>query len=131
MPPSGKVMDSGPLSLVNATMVLSSWPMSSSFLRTSRLNVAGSELGVLVELLATFGKTEIVPRARQDKFTLVATKHQPELERYPVGVSWLQGGRTRGGSEDQWRTADRRFHQHRTLSDISEGAQFYRRCSHF
>src|SRR5439155_6446750 len=34
MPPSGKVKVSAPLGVVNTTMVLSSWPMSSSFLRT-------------------------------------------------------------------------------------------------
>src|SRR5258708_38716615 len=34
-PPSGKVMFSAPLSVVKATMVLSSWPMASSFLSTS------------------------------------------------------------------------------------------------
>src|SRR5215472_148405 len=34
VPPSGKVIVSAPLSVVKATIVLSSWPMSSSFLRT-------------------------------------------------------------------------------------------------
>src|SRR6516162_6995662 len=34
VPPSGKVITSAPLSVVKATIVLSSWPMSSSFLRT-------------------------------------------------------------------------------------------------
>src|SRR5262245_41750683 len=34
-PPSGKLMDSAPLSVVKTTMVLSSCPMSSSFLRTT------------------------------------------------------------------------------------------------
>src|SRR6476661_1851675 len=34
-PPSGKLIASAPLSVVNMTIVLSSWPMSSSFLRTS------------------------------------------------------------------------------------------------
>src|SRR5215510_14404658 len=34
MPPSGKVAVSAPLSVVNTTIVLSAWPMSSSFLRT-------------------------------------------------------------------------------------------------
>src|SRR5262247_766124 len=34
-PPSGKEMASAPLSVVKTTMVLSSWPMSSSFLRTT------------------------------------------------------------------------------------------------
>ncbi len=34
VPPSGKVMVSAPLSVVKTTMVLSSWPISSSFLRT-------------------------------------------------------------------------------------------------
>ena len=34
VPPSGKVMVSAPLSVVKTTMVLSSWPMSSSFFRT-------------------------------------------------------------------------------------------------
>src|SRR4249919_1442101 len=33
-PPSGKLIASAPLSVVKTTMVLSSWPMSSSFLRT-------------------------------------------------------------------------------------------------
>jgi hypothetical protein len=33
-PPSGKVKVSAPLSVVKTTMVLSSWPMSSSFLST-------------------------------------------------------------------------------------------------
>src|SRR5271165_5204165 len=33
-PPSGKVIASAPLSVVKTTMVLSSWPMSSSFLST-------------------------------------------------------------------------------------------------
>src|SRR4029077_296197 len=33
-PPSGKLIGSATLSVVNTTMVLSSWPMSSSFLRT-------------------------------------------------------------------------------------------------
>jgi hypothetical protein len=35
MPPSGKLIVSAPLSVVKTTMVLSSWPMSSSFLRTT------------------------------------------------------------------------------------------------
>src|SRR5258707_9228904 len=34
-PPSGKVWTSAPLSVVKTTMVFSSWPMSSSFLRTA------------------------------------------------------------------------------------------------
>src|SRR5262249_22749396 len=34
-PPSGKVMVSAPLSVVNTTMVLLVWPMSSSFLSTT------------------------------------------------------------------------------------------------
>ena len=34
VPPSGNVMFSAPLSVVKTTIVLSSWPMSSSFLRT-------------------------------------------------------------------------------------------------
>ena len=34
VPPSGKVMVSAPLSVVKAMMVLSSWPISSSFFRT-------------------------------------------------------------------------------------------------
>src|SRR5262245_14149980 len=34
IPPSGKVKLSAPLSVVKTTIVLSSWPMSSSFLRT-------------------------------------------------------------------------------------------------
>ena len=34
VPPSGKVMVSAPLSVVNTTIVLSSWPMSSSFFST-------------------------------------------------------------------------------------------------
>ncbi len=34
VPPSGKVMVSAPLSVVNTTIVLSSWPMSWSFLST-------------------------------------------------------------------------------------------------
>src|SRR4029453_1209275 len=34
-PPSGKVCTSAPLSVVNTTIVLLSWPMSSSFLRTT------------------------------------------------------------------------------------------------
>src|SRR5712692_9003819 len=34
MPPSGKVKVSAPLSVVKTTIVLSSWPMSSSFLST-------------------------------------------------------------------------------------------------
>ncbi len=34
VPPSGNVMFSAPLSVVKTTMVLSSWPMSSSFLMT-------------------------------------------------------------------------------------------------
>ena len=33
-PPSGKVIVSAPLSVVKTTMVLSSWPMSSSFFST-------------------------------------------------------------------------------------------------
>jgi hypothetical protein len=35
VPPSGKVITSAPLSVVNARIVLSSWPMASSFLITS------------------------------------------------------------------------------------------------
>src|SRR5262245_52964846 len=35
VPPSGKVIVSAPLSVVKTTIVLSSWPMSSSFLRTT------------------------------------------------------------------------------------------------
>src|ERR1700739_2260976 len=35
MPPSGKLICSAPLSVVTTTMVLSTWPMSSSFLRTT------------------------------------------------------------------------------------------------
>ena len=35
MPPSGKVMVSAPLSVVNTTIVLLSWPMSSSFFSTT------------------------------------------------------------------------------------------------
>ena len=35
VPPSGKVIVSAPLSVVNTTMVLSSWPISSSFCRTT------------------------------------------------------------------------------------------------
>ena len=35
MPPSGKVMVSAPLSVVKTTIVLLSWPMSSSFLSTT------------------------------------------------------------------------------------------------
>ena len=34
VPPSGNVMISAPLSVVKTTMVLSSWPMSSSFFST-------------------------------------------------------------------------------------------------
>ena len=34
VPPSGKVIVSAPLSVVKTMIVLSSWPMSSSFLRT-------------------------------------------------------------------------------------------------
>src|SRR5215471_6907825 len=34
-PPSGKEIASAPLSVVNTTIVLSAWPMSSSFLRTT------------------------------------------------------------------------------------------------
>ena len=34
VPPSGKVITSAPLSVVKATIVLSSWPMSSSFFST-------------------------------------------------------------------------------------------------
>ena len=34
VPPSGKVMVSAPLSVVNTTIVLSSWPMSWSFFST-------------------------------------------------------------------------------------------------
>ena len=34
MPPSGKVIVSAPLSVVKTTIVLSSWPMSSSFFST-------------------------------------------------------------------------------------------------
>ena len=70
VPPSGKVMVSAPLSVVNTTMVLLSWPMSSSFFSTYAdvvihlLHAGFVEAPVLAAGLADHGLVLVIQHGR-------------------------------------------------------------------
>ena len=83
VPPSGKVITSAPLSVVNTTIVLSSWPMSSSFFSTYAdvvvhlLHAGFVDAPVLAALLAEHG---LVLR-RQQRRDVHARRVVPDEER--------------------------------------------------